>query len=317
MNVKRWLATIVVVGLVIAVATPVWAQTKSAARGKPPKPPKTTCDVSEYDATVQFLSHPEDGQLPAIYAAGDPDPDPDPDPENPQPPPIRGDATSTLLNTTFVNGHVRSYLQHPNAVPLPLELDFSLGSHNGDPVDHSPGSPDPNVLAVDPRLTIFAYDKDTLDFPECEMLGMTVGDADSYDGRTGFLWYESDQGPVGQGAEGGDQWVLRHKPSDIFGNVPTHTTIVRVHPNIWVLTSRDDSKIFDDDGTEVDAPHFASLQDYGSGSGHGKNAVPDTFYTPIMPVQIVLRVDCEPVAATSEIPWACAAGTTLLPVPGG
>ncbi len=167
------------------------AQAKGNGKGKPPK---TSCDEASYPATVEFLNHPITGQPPAIYAAGDPSPG-DPTAEDP---------VQVLFDTWFANGRVRDYLQNPQvdgkpgSPLLPLHLDFSGGgSHYGD-YDHPLGS---DQIDIDPRLSIWAIaDLETLETPECGMLGMVVLDWTSYAGRTGFLWRESELGvPVGPG----------------------------------------------------------------------------------------------------------------------
>lgn len=278
MSVRRWLAATGAMVLVMAVANPAWAQGND--KGKK-KPPKTSCDEASYPATVEFLLPEElrggtDPIFPAIYAAGDPNPG------------------SVVMGTTFADGIVRDYLQNPlvNGDPgsplLPLHLDFSGGgSHYGDGDPDSDPTPHPlgsEQIDVDPRLSIWAIaDLQTLETPECGMLGMVVDDSTSYVGRTGFLWRELKGIPASQGADSDRQWVLRHKASDVFGNPPTYTNIVRTDANTWMLTSRTL-----EEGS--DPAHFASLE--RSGSGRGKNAEQKTFSKPIMPVQIVLTVDC-------------------------
>ena len=264
MSVKRFLPAAGAMVLVMAVATPVWAQ----RGGK--KPPKTTCDESVYAATVEFRLPPDllppdtTWILPAIRPADD-------------------DKT-VRLKTTYGDGWVRDHLVNPNDPTMePLELDFSYPDD-----DHYTG---PDVTQIDPRLTLMAYDDiETLSVPECGLMGMELDDLDpdtppaapTYYGRTGILWWDGEQ-----------QWILRHKPADNAGNIPTYTKIVRVDANTWVLTSRFDS-LHPDPPLGCDSPcllpHFASLQK--EGSGHGKKAVPRTFSTPIMPVEIWLRVDC-------------------------
>jgi len=199
-----------------------------------------------------------------------------------------------------------------NGPLLPLHLDFSGGgSHYGDPDSGDPTTHPLGVtqIDIDPRFKIVAKDVDPLaetvpldgsaPSVECGMLGMEMSTERSYAMRLGLLWHELWGYPVDFDADSDMQWVLRHKLSDVFGNPPPYLIGVRTDANTWVLTSRTDS--------DPDPVNFASLE--RTGGGRGSKAEPKTFSTPVMPVQIVIRVNC----GTVQEPLPCGA----LPVPGG
>ena len=262
MKIRRLVAAIGVIGLTLALTTPALAQGNSG-RGGGGKPP--SCPDAAFPATLRFLAT-DDGLGPAIMASV-------------------GKVLSANVN---FGGNVASRTEtatetalDPNYFPLPVTLNFPAGSGYPGPDESA------QIVPIDPHVSTWVFLENSTDLQAlpCQMFDMVVNASGSYRMRLTLQWREKDGAPVAWDTRKWDQrWVLRYRPHK--PEIVTWLEAVRTSHDTWVLTSRDDSELAD--GTLV--PHFAHLQK--DSTGNKKNHVPAVHTMPVMPIKLVITVDC-------------------------